>query len=135
ANYCGSDSFDYTLEAGGGTATVTLAVECVEDGSASAVDDSFQVQQGSSGVPLEVLANAGPAPDPEQNPIAITALVQPPNGTAANQGGERVLYTPDAGFCGIDAFTYTISGGDTAAVEVEVACIADLVFRNGFEGS
>ncbi len=70
--------------------------------------------------------------DPENDPLTITAVTVPTNGTAEiNDNGtpldssdNRVLYTPNDGFTGLDTFTYTIDDGtsqtDTATVTVTV---------------
>lgn len=61
--------------------------------------------------------------DPDGDPLAVSEVTQPANGTAAIDG-ETVVYTPAASFSGSDAFTYTITdgrgGSSTAAVAVTV---------------
>ena len=60
----------------------------------------------------------------------------PPNGTVAIAGGGNDLtYEPDPDYCNTDAsgpgsgpddtFTYTLNGGSTATVSVEVTCLPD----------
>jgi len=44
-------------------------------------------------------------------------------------GGRRVSYTPDPDYCNPppqpdDTFTYTLNGGSTATVSVNVKCVA-----------
>ena len=62
---------------------------------------------------------------PQQEQLWITAVSDPPNGTATrNADSTLVKYEPDAGFIGTDNFTYTFTDGtqsSTAAVSVEVA--------------
>ena len=62
---------------------------------------------------------------PQQERLWITAVSDPPNGTATrNADSTLVKYEPDAGFIGTDNFTYTFTDGtqsSTAAVSVEVA--------------
>ena len=41
--------------------------------------------------------------------IAITAVADPPNGEATNNGNGTITYTPDPSFVGTDVFTYTIT--------------------------
>ncbi len=54
----------------------------------------------------------------------ITAVTDPADGTALANADGTVSYTPDAGFTGIDSFTYTITDRtgltDTATVNVRV---------------
>jgi hypothetical protein len=80
-------------------------------------------------VSIHVLANDS---DGNNDPITITAVSSPVNGTAVinnngtpgNPADDRIVYTPNAGFTGTDSFTYTISDGqggtDTATATVSV---------------
>jgi hypothetical protein len=120
ANYCGADSFTYTLN-GGSTATVTLTVNCVED-DPHAVDDSVSVTEDSPAT-VDVLGNDT---DPDGGTKAVTSVTQPSHGAAAiTGGGTGVSYTPAANYCGADSLTYTVNGGSTATVSVSVACVDD----------
>lgn len=54
--------------------------------------------------------------------VTVTAITQPPNGTAVLNSDGTVTYTPDDGFAGLDTFEYTIcdlegleAAGDTPA--------------------
>ena len=118
ANFCGSDSFTYTLN-GGSSATVTVTVTCVADDPV-AVADSAVVSEDSGATAIDVLANDS---DPEGDPITITATTDGSNGTVViTGGGTGLTYEPAANFCGSDAFTYTLNGGSTATVSVTVVC-------------
>jgi hypothetical protein len=89
-----------------------------------AAGDSATVAQDSGFTPIDVLANdAGDA-------ISITSV-----GTAGTHGqvtvtggGSGLSYKPDPGYCNTggsdpdDTFTYTVNGGSTATVSVEVTC-------------
>jgi Bacterial Ig domain len=83
-----------------------------------AVDDSAQTVNGFP-VTINVVANDS---DPDGDPLTVTGVSDPPNGTAVNNGDGTVTYTPDCGFFGTDSFTYTISdgqsGSDTGLVTV-----------------
>lgn len=82
-----------------------------------AVDDNFRVVQDSSDNRLDVLKNDS---DINGDPLAISAVDTPINGTASIDGN-LLLYTPKAGFNGIDSFAYTISDGtDSASATVTV---------------
>ena len=76
-------------------------------------------------VTIDVLANDA---DPDGDPLLLSEVSQPANGTASIQGG-RVLYTPDAGFTGVDTFTYNVvdpdGGAGSATVTVTVEEIAN----------
>jgi hypothetical protein len=120
-NYCGADSFSYTIT-GGSSATVSVTVTCVDDGPAVANDDSTTVAEDSGTTTIAVLGND--TADPDDGSLAVTAASAASNGaTAFTASG--VSYTPNANYCGSDSFTYTINGGDTATVSVTVTCVND----------
>jgi hypothetical protein len=71
-----------------------------------AVNDSATTAYQTA-VTVNVLANDT---DPEGTPLSIASVSTPANGTATISGG-KIVYTPKAGFSGIDTFTYTASDG------------------------
>ncbi len=83
-------------------------------------DRASLVETGT--VTLDLLANDG---DPDGDPLVVTALGTPGHGTVVDHGDGTVTYTPEAGFTGIDSFSYTVGdgrgGSGTALVTVEVA--------------
>jgi hypothetical protein len=53
----------------------------------------------------------------------VASATQPSHGTVAVAGDSgSVSYTPAAGYCGGDSFTYTLNGGSSATVSVTVTC-------------
>ncbi|EAP99107.1 VCBS [Janibacter sp. HTCC2649] len=135
ANYCNNppgttlDTFTYTLSPGGSTATVSLTVTCVND-PPNAVDDAKTVVEDAAATAVDVLANDT---DPDGDPISITSVTQPANGTVAiTGGGTGLTYDPNANYCNDppgstpDTFTYTVNGGSTGTVSVMVTCVDDL---------
>src|SRR5690606_9709343 len=102
---------------------VTIAIQCVDDGAAVAVDDAFDIAADSPAQVLDVLANDLPDPDPEDGSTQVTAVGSASHGSVAN-ATTHVLYTPDAGYCGPDGFGYTITGGSQAEVAITVHCDA-----------
>jgi Concanavalin A-like lectin/glucanases superfamily/Bacterial Ig domain len=49
--------------------------------------------------------------DPDGDPLAITALGTPSNGTATLLSPESFSYAPALNFAGVDSFSYTVSDG------------------------
>ena len=129
ADYCNDgspkDTFTYTLN-GGSTATVSMAVTCVDD-TPTAVDDSATVTEDDPATAVDVLANDS---DPDGGELSVESVTQPDNGTVAiTGGGTGLTYEPDADYCNDgspkDTFTYTLNGGSTATVSVTVTCVDD----------
>ena len=60
--------------------------------------------------------------------LTVESVTQGANGAVTNNGS-NVTYTPDADYCGIDSFAYTVSdgkgGSDTATVTIDVRCVND----------
>jgi hypothetical protein len=83
-------------------------------------DDYLAVPPESSGNALDVLANDG---DPDGDDLTIDAVGTPSNGSA-DTDGTVITYTPDAGFNGLDVFSYTVRDPgfltDTAILTVSV---------------
>ena len=125
------DTFTYTLN-GGSTATVSVEVTCLDD-NPSAVNDSRTVNEDSGATPMNVLPNDLNA---DGGPITITGTTNPAHGTInVTGGGSNITYAPAADYCNSDGsgpgsgpddtFTYTLNGGSTATVSVEVTCLPD----------
>ena len=136
-NYCNDppgtspDTFTYTLN-GGSTATVSVAVTCVDD-TPIAVDDSATVAEDAGASAIDVLANDD---NDDGGPMTISSASDPANGAVVLTGGlagahTGLTYQPDPNYCNDppgttpDTFTYTLNGGSTATVSVEVTCADD----------
>ena len=118
ADFYGSETFTYTITDGtpGNTATATVTVTVTP--VADIVDDTATTERDQP-VTIDVLANDGFSGDPE-----ITAVTQGSSGAVAITGDNRVTYTPNAGFVGVDSFTYTVTSGgvtETGTVTVTVS--------------
>jgi alpha-tubulin suppressor-like RCC1 family protein len=121
ANYCGADSFTYTLN-GGSTATVNVTVTCVDDAPV-AVNDSATVGEDASATAIDVLTNDT---DIDAGPKSVASKTNGAHGTVAITGeGTGLTYAPDPNYCGADSFTYTLNGGSTATVSVTITCVDD----------
>lgn len=130
ADYCNdgeaADGFTYTLN-GGSTATVSVAVECVDDPPVS-VNDARTVVENAGATALDVLSNDS---DIDGGPRSIESVTQPSNGSVAiTGGGSGLTYQPDADYCNdgeaADGFSYTLNGGSTATVSVAVECVTKI---------
>ena len=127
ANYCGTDSFTYTLN-GGSIGKVAVDVTCVDD-LPTAVNDLATVEEDSGANAVPVLANDT---DIDAGPKSVASVTQPANGTVViTGGGTGLTYAPNANYCNAppgttpDTFTYTLNGGSTATVSVTVNCQDD----------
>ncbi len=111
--FVGSDSFRYTVSDEFGnqsTADVTVTVR-FQSASPIAVDDSFDVPEGSSDRALNVLENDIPSLAGGISVISVTSGSEGGFLTVIG-GGQSIRYTPSPGFNGTEQFTYTIRDGD-----------------------
>jgi hypothetical protein len=97
---------------------VLVTANCVAEEPPIANNDSANTSEATS-VTISALAN-----DQQTNGDAfvISTFTQPPHGTVV-QIGNQFLYTPNAGFDGLDSFSYTIcdnDGCDQAFVSITV---------------
>jgi hypothetical protein len=87
-------------------------------------DSGSVVEDGA--VDIDVLGNDS---DPENDPLDVTGVSNPPHGVALINGDKTIRYSPDANYNGSDNFSYTISdgngGSDTANVSVTVSPVND----------
>jgi large repetitive protein len=108
--FIGQDRFTYTVTPQVGpasTATVTVNVTFQSDVPV-ALDDTFEVPQGSNNIALNVLDNDLPSSFGGNIIVSVTPGTQ--GGlTSIAGGGQSVRYTPRVGFAGTEEFTYTLS--------------------------
>ena len=74
-------------------------------------------------VVIDVLTNDN---DPEGVDLTVTLRTSPTKGGAMVEADQRITYTPDADFHGVDTFTYRVSDG-THTSEATVAVVVDSV--------
>ncbi len=88
--------------------------------------DDMAVTGEDTPVIIAVLANDT---DPDNDPLTVSQVTQPANGTAVINGDDTITYTPDNNFNGTDAFTYTaddgFGGNSTATVYVTITAVND----------
>jgi arylsulfatase A-like enzyme len=96
----------------------------VDNEAPAAVADEASTSEDAS-VVIDVLGNDS---DPDGDALSVSTLTQASHGAVVNNGA-NVRYTPNANYCGADAFTYTAGdgrgGSATATVSVTVACVND----------
>ena len=132
ADYCNqpggsSDDFTYKLT-GGSTGTVAVTVTCVDDLPVANGDDATVLQESGVNI-VSVLANDT---DVDGGTKQIVSVNQPENGTVViTGGGSGLTYQPDTNYCNTgavipdppDQFSYEITGGSSAVVDMTVSCI------------
>ena len=110
--FTGRDTFTYTVKPPVGptaTATVVVNVSFLSDVPV-ALDDTFNVAEGSSNIALNVLDNDIASRLGGITVISVTPGTQ--GGTTSLAGGNQsVRYTPRSGFAGTEEFIYSISDG------------------------
>ncbi len=104
AGFTGDVTIPYTIDETEVSATINIYVAplpCIVD----LADDDYETALDT---PLAVAAPGVAANDPElcENPLELVSTTA--NGTLAFNGDGSFDYTPNAGFTGVDTFTYTV---------------------------
>lgn len=122
AGFTGTDSFTYRMrDEDGDTDEATVTLNVVAPAAPVATDDSYSVDPGTLltvDAVTGLLANDYDQTDQDLSVVLITDTVD--NGTVSVFGQGNFTYTPDAGFSGIDSFTYRIRDEDGATAEATV---------------
>ncbi|MDB5324519.1 MAG: hypothetical protein JWM57_88, partial [Phycisphaerales bacterium] len=105
-DFFGDDRFVYTVSDGGSTTAATVVIRVNNVNDAPVARDDLVARSPAGATLINVLGNDI---DPDGDPLTIT-FTQPANG-GVQLSGNKLLYTPAAGFVGADNFTYTISDG------------------------
>ncbi|MGH1416633.1 MAG: Ig-like domain-containing protein, partial [Pelagimonas sp.] len=109
----GEETFEYTVSDPSGatsTATVTVTVTPDDDGNTppAAVDDTATTPEGT---PVVIDDPAANDTDPDGDPLTVTSVGDPTNGTATLNPDGTVTYTPADDFTGDDTIPYTVDDG------------------------
>ncbi|MCT4555883.1 MAG: Ig-like domain-containing protein [Pelagimonas sp.] len=123
ADYNGPATISYTIEDPAGnsaTGEVAVTVEPVNDAPV-AVDDTDTTEEGT---PVTIDDPSDNDTDPDGDPLSVTGVGTPTNGTATLNPDGTVTYTPDPDFTGDDTIPYTVDDGnggtDTGEIIVTV---------------
>ena len=129
-NFNGPASFTYTISDGNGgfsTATVTVNVTAVNDAPVAS-SDSVTTNEDQP-LTLTSATLLGNDVDVDGDPLTITSVQNPVNGTVALVNG-AVVFTPVPNYNGPASFTYTIADGQgaasTATVNITVVSVNDV---------
>jgi probable HAF family extracellular repeat protein len=99
---------------------VVLSPSSASSGTTTAADDTASTPKNTP-VGIAVLANDFSAAD---QPLSITLVTNPVNGTVSDNGNGTLKYTPKLRFAGTDSFTYMITdsagASSTATVTITV---------------
>ncbi len=131
----GTDRFTYTVGDGrGGTATGEVEIVVSRPNAAPIARDDTATTEAGTPVRVQPLANDS---DPDGDPLQLAAVSLPDHGRLAIAADGEVTYTPNPGFVGEDAFTYTVrdARGATASGTVRVtitAPSAPTTYLNGY---
>ena len=124
ADFAGDDAFTYTLSDGTSTAVGTVAVTVTPTNDAPAVGDDVVVTTADVAVSGDLTGNDS---DPDGDDLTARVVTPPANGTALVAADGTFVYTPNAGFTGLDTFTYEQSDGTLATA----ATVTVVVFASG----
>jgi len=108
--YIGPDSFTYRVSDGveqSGVATINVTVIDVNS-APLAVDDNWATKVGVATTTAAVVNNDI---DAEGDFLNVVSFTNAAHGTLVLNPNNSFTYTPDAGYTGIDQFTYTIGDG------------------------
>jgi VCBS repeat-containing protein len=124
-----ADGFAYKVKDNTGAlsneATVTITITPVDDAPV-AVNDSYTVA-GNGTLTVNAPGLLVNDTDPDGASIRLTQIFAPGHGTLSDVlSNGTFTYRPDAGFVGIDSFTYTVSDGSaTSQGTVTITVTAD----------
>ena len=137
-NYYGSDNFSFSFTASDSalsdTATISIIVTPVND-TPIAADDSYNVSPDNT---LAVATASGVIAndfDTEEDGLSAVLISRPSNGVLTFSADGSFIYTPNAGFNGLDVFSYKANDGTAdsyfdAIVRISVNPVTDAPVAN-----
>ena len=121
------DVFTYTItDQDGDTSTSTLTITFPSQGNQPPVANpdtaSTQIDTPLQFQPGQLLGNDN---DPDGDPLSITGVSNPSNGTVVLNPDGTITFTPDPEFTGTASFDYTISDGNGGTSTTTVTVTVD----------
>lgn len=116
-NASGVRSLTFRVTDGNGatdTGVVTIQIAAVNDAPIAATD--FAATETGAPLELELLSNDS---DPEGDDFSLDSVTPPAHGTA-RLDGDTLVYTPAAGFVGVETLSYTVTDAHGASSTGEV---------------
>ena len=111
-----TDTFTYTVSDGhGGSSTASVTIELSNQQPIAA-----NVSASTPGAPVTIAVLAGDA-DPAGEPLTLTALGTPSNGSATINADGTVSYVPTGSGPFVDEFSYTITDGHGGTSNATIA--------------
>ena len=121
AGFVGTDTFTYTASDGSATSNAATVAISVLNQAPVAANDNASTNQGKP-VAIPVLSNDQ---DPDGDPISVTGVSAPTNGSVVLSSNGIVTYTPKAGFVGTDTFTYQATDGASVSAAATVTVVVN----------
>ena len=116
AGFVGTDSFTYLVSDGAEDSNVVTATFNITNSAPVSADSNVTVAH-TRGSEIDIgVATA----DADGDPLTVTLVTGPANGTAVVNPDGTITYTPNTGFTGTDSFTYTLSDGVTTTAPATV---------------
>jgi hypothetical protein len=111
SGFVGTDTFTYTITDPNGHQTVATATVTVGSTTPTALSTDASTATGTA----VNVAVANFAYDSSGSTPTVTGVTQGANGSVVINANGTVTYTPNSGFTGTDAFTYTVTNGVNSA--------------------
>ncbi len=124
-NYIGVDTFKYTIRDNDNGLSNVATVRITINKGPIAIDDLDSTMVNTP-VTVSILNNDVPGNSALDAPTT-TSVAQPKNGTVIIGSDGKAIYTPNAGYYGIDSFTYTVK--DLNKMISNVATARILIFK------
>lgn len=140
AGYIGTDTFYYTAYDGDADSTPTIVTITVGEPAPNTPPvTGFDSLGTAADTPLNISPNAllDNDFDVDGDPVAIHNINDPDHGTLISNAAGDFTYTPDAGFTGLDSFTYNTTdglgtyNGNYAVVTINVGGAANIAPQAG----